>query len=110
MPTFREVTTGQVVEVEDDPSYFTGLARWERIEVGLSAPVAGDPWVPFKETAPTPTPEPEPAQAVDDGEEVPGEDANRDAWIAYALANGKTEADVKGVRTTVIASWFTDNK
>lgn len=38
MPTFRNCNSGQVVQVDDDPSHLSDLARWERIEEGLSAP------------------------------------------------------------------------
>ena len=38
MPTFRNRNSGQVVQVDDDPSHLSDLARWERIEEGLSAP------------------------------------------------------------------------
>ena len=39
----------------------------------------------------------------------PDDDAPRDEWVAYALAHGKTEADLKGTRITTIRGWF-DNK
>ncbi|WP_037162480.1 hypothetical protein [Rhodococcoides fascians] len=31
---------------------------------------------------------------------------DRDEWIAYALANGKTADELKGVKTKTIAAWF----
>lgn len=100
MPTFRNRNSGQVVTVEVDPSHLSGLARWERIEEYLTP--AFDPAAPtvvFAEPEPAVVEQPEtPAK--------PADDADRDEWIAYAKAHGKTDADLKGVRTTVIRGWF----
>ena len=126
MPTFREVNTGQIVQLEDDPSYLDGLARWERISEGLSAPTESEQ---SRDEA-----EAEAAKALADAQadaaeklaelnaeltaeqvkadpvpavlELPAADAERDEWVSYALAHGKTSADIKGVRTSVIQGWF----
>ena len=107
MPTFREVNTGQTVTVDSDPrlSRFRRLARWEEQEGGKSkekeveTPVA-DPQDSEDTAGEAPTVDAAPAK--------PGADADRDEWVAYALANGKTEADVKGTRAATIRSWFDD--
>ena len=36
----------------------------------------------------------------------PDEDANKPVWIAYAKANGKTDADLKGKTKPEIIAWF----
>ncbi|MFI6168836.1 hypothetical protein ACIBCN_18795 [Nocardia sp. NPDC051052] len=82
--------------VEDDPSYFTPLARWERVEEEPSVPAQPEPATHTQNPDPiAPPPIPMPA---------PG--ADREVWVAYALAHGKTAADIKNVKTTVIAKWF----
>ncbi|MBF6332381.1 hypothetical protein [Nocardia transvalensis] len=52
MPTFREINTGQVVTVDEDPSYFTVLARWQRVD-NPTQPSAAPNTPP---AAPPPTP------------------------------------------------------
>ena len=147
MPTFRNRNSGQVVQVDDDPSHLSDLARWERIEEGLSAPdelthtpseVGGHIVEPTSteavesaeaavesaeakvadatvaaedaQTALQEAHEDAAAQVQElDGEladTLPAADAERSDWVAYALAHGKTEDDVKGVSTKKIAAWF----
>lgn len=132
MPTFREVNTGQIVQLEDDPSYLDGLARWERISEGLSAPTESD--TVADSDAQLAEAEAEAAKALAEAQtdaaeklaelnaelagepvkadpvpavlELPTADADRDEWVSYALANGKTAAEIKGVRLSVIQGWF----
>ena len=145
MPTFRNRNSGQVVQVDDDPSHLSNLARWERIEEGLSAPdelthtptgeiaseVGGHTVEPTTTDA-VESAEAKVADATDAAEDaqtaleearehataqvqelsgeladtLPAVDAERSDWVAYALAHGKTEDDVKGVSTKKIAAWF----
>ena len=129
MPTYREVNTGQVVTVEVEPNHLSGLARWERIEVELSAPEEytvpeslglkpelGDP-IPFVETpeladsaADAPVTLAVEVEGVHEDSPVvpakPDEDANKPVWVAYAKANGKTDADIKGKTKPEIIAWF----
>lgn len=152
MPTFRNRNSGQVVQVDDDPSHLSDLARWERIEEGLSAPdeLTHTPSSDVTSEVGGHTVEPTSTEAVEsaeaavesaeakvadatvaaedaqtalqeahedaaaqvqelDGEladTLPAADAERSDWVAYALAHGKTEDDVKGVSTKKIAAWF----
>ncbi|MGW5267250.1 hypothetical protein ACWEQ4_01235 [Rhodococcus sp. NPDC003994] len=116
---YEEVTTGQVVTLVEPPFYLDGLARWVRTEVELRAP---------EQSAPAPDPEPltdgdpvadAPAAYTEEQAEVPADTQpdvapplplpvglDRDEWLAYAHANGKTDDDTHGVRTKVIAGWF----
>lgn len=104
MPTFREVNTGQVVTVDEArAAWFRERARWQ--PVGNEKPETADV------AAPAATPAPAGPLADDtttnaDAPAMPDADADRAEWVAYALANGKTEADVKGTRTTTIKGWF----
>lgn len=133
MPTFRNRSSGQVVTVREDPSHLSGLARWERIEEGLSAPAVEpesvvdyvapgvDPALPVvayveasqeaqadlaeaRETAAAELEELN--EALADTPARPADDAPRDEWLAYAKSQGKTDAELKGVKTTVIRGWF----
>lgn len=126
MPTFREVNTGQTVQLEDDPSYLDGLARWERISEGLRAPTESgqrrsdakaeaakaladsraDAAEKLAELNAELAAEPVKADPVPTVLELPDANADRDEWISYALAHGKSAADVKGVRLAVIQGWF----
>ncbi|WP_032380959.1 hypothetical protein [Rhodococcoides fascians] len=109
MPTFRNVNSGQVVQVEDDPSHLDGLARWVRDEDGLSAPedqVEPDTAVGLDAALDAAQSELVTTPVRDNAVPKPGPEGDREDWIAYALDNGKTRAELKGVKTTVIASWF----
>lgn len=118
MPTFRNRNSGQVVQVDDDPSHLSGLARWERTEEGPSAPATPPP---AEVTAPVTVPEPTPAetestQVVEVPADVPADesdalalpdaDADRAEWVAYAKAQGKTDAELKGKKVDTIRGWF----
>lgn len=107
MPTFREVNTGQSVTVDSDPrlSRFRRLARWKEQEGGKSKEKEVEKPVAEPQTSEDKAEE---APAVDATPAKPGDDADRDEWVAYALANGKTDADVKGTRVSTIRSWFDD--
>lgn len=108
MPTFRNRNSGQTVTVTDDPSYLSGLARWERIEEGSSTPVSAPPTEPVTEPTPVASPQVEDVTAeVPDAEPaMPGPDADRDEWVAYAKAQGKTDAQLKGKKIDTIRGWF----
>lgn len=136
MPTYREVNTGQVVTVEVEPNHLSGLARWERIEGELSAPEpaavlqAGEHVVAAADVAEQAQvalaevqADAEKAQAdladaqveaavkleelnTELATEKPDEDANKPVWVAYAKANGKTDADIKGKTKPEIIAWF----
>lgn len=157
MPTFRNVNTGQVVTVEADPSHLSGLARWERIEEGPSAPAqTGFTQEEFEQAqaelarseaavaqaqaeeaaaqAELDQAAAELTQARDDAEdflteaaaelsppaqefinptpapapERPADNADRKEWLAYAKAMGRTDADLKGVKTVEIRDWFAE--
>lgn len=98
MPTFREVNTGQYVNVDDaGAAWFRERARWEEI--------SGEPEAEEVSTTVAETEAPK-ADADADAPALPDADADRDEWVAYALANGKTDADVKGTRTATIRGWF----
>lgn len=98
MPTFREVNTGQYVNVDDaGAAWFRERARWEEI--------SGEPKAEEVSTTVAETEAPK-ADADADAPALPDADADRDEWVAYALANGKTDADVKGTRTATIRGWF----
>ena len=136
MPTYREVNTGQVVTVEVEPNHLSGLARWERIEVELSAPepvtvelqagehvlAAADVAEQTEAALAAAQADAEKAQAelveaqADAAETLvelnaelvakPDEDDNKPLWVAYAKANGKTDADIKGKTKPEIIAWF----
>lgn len=100
MPTFREVNTGQFVNVnESDAGWFHAQARWEAVDGESETPKVAAPVAEEKADA----------APVAETSTKPADDAPRDEWVAYALANGKTEADLKGTRITTIRGWF-DNK
>lgn len=101
MPSFRNRNSGQVVTVSEDPSFLSRLARWECIKEGLSAPQAA----PEPVAAPVVT-EPEPVAPVAQELALPAADADRDDWVAYAKAQGKTDAQLKGKRAETIRGWF----
>lgn len=127
MSFYREVTTGQIVEAEP-PCHLDGLARWERTEEEPSAPLtsyqiemAAIELAAAAEESDDSNDNQEPADGDAEAErlraelaltelqnapQLPGADAERDVWIAYAHANGKTEADTKGANAKTIASWF----
>lgn len=124
MPTFRNRNSGQVVQVDDDPSHLSGLARWERVEEGPSAPAAP----PSEVTEPVTVPETTPAEsewtqvgevtadvAADvaagepDAPALPAADADRAEWVAYAKAQGKTDAELKGKKVETIRGWFVED-
>lgn len=118
MPRFRNRNSGQVVTVEDDPSYLSGLARWERIEEGPRAPETYQAAEP-EPTEYTDTPnlglDPELGPPVpfsdrtaepDAGPALPAADADRAEWVAYAKAHGKTDAELKGKKVETIRGWF----
>ena len=90
--------------MSEDPSFLSRLARWECIKEGLSAPQAApEPVAAPVVTEPVPAPEPV-AEAAELA--LPAADADRDDWVAYAKAQGKTDAQLKGKRAETIRGWF----
>ncbi|QOH59893.1 hypothetical protein [Rhodococcus rhodochrous] len=115
MPTFRNRNSGQTVTLHDDPSYLSGLARWERIEEGSSTPDEAKTAVSAAtEAAKAAQAELEAANdeaavslvALTAQLEMPAADADRDEWVAYAKAQGKTDAQLKGKKIDTIRGWF----
>lgn len=118
MPRFRNRNSGQVVTVEDDPSHLSGLARWERIEEGPSAPETYQAAEPestgYTDTSKlgldpalgSPVPFSEDPAEPDAGPALPGADADRAEWVAYAKSRGKTDAELKGKKVETIRGWF----
>lgn len=96
MATFQEKTTRQRV-VTNDPNHiewFKQRARWELVD-----DTPAKPKEPMQE--PTPAQEPTATDA-----QKPGDNATRDEWVAYALAHGKTEQELRRVRVSTIREWF----
>ena len=109
MPTFREVNTGQVVTLDEDPSYLSGLARWQRIEAGLSAPEPETPQVELIPETPVIALKPETpvvAATPDPVDELPSLNATTAVWAKYALDHGKSKDEVAGKRRSDIIAWF----
>jgi len=59
-----------------------------------------------KVSAPDPAVEPDPA--VPEADAAPAGNASKDDWYAYALANGKTSADLDGLGQRDIRALFTE--
>lgn len=115
MPVFRNRNSGQTVTVTDDPSYLSGLARWERIEEGSSTPeeakaaVSAAAEATKAAAADLEAANAEAAASLADLTaqlEMPAADADRDEWVAYAKAQGKTDAQLKGKKVDTIRGWF----
>ena len=104
MPTFREVNTGQHVNVnEGDAAWFRSQARWQPVdgEKPETEEVAGT--VAEKKAAGSST---EKADGQPEPTDRPAADADRDEWVAYALAHGKTEQEIGRKQVSTIRGWF----
>lgn len=123
MPTFREVNTGQHVNVnESDAAWFRSQARWQSVdgEKPETEGVAGT--VAEKKAAGSSTEKADEVKHADrniDGThdvtpadeqpelpDRPADDADRDEWVAYALAHGKTEQEIGRKQVSTIRGWF----
>lgn len=104
IPAFREVNTGQIVTTTDPAriAFFQRLARWEQVD--NAKPETHTRPEPVAETPATT--EPETTATPNKTDNKPADDAPRAEWVAYALANGKTEEDLHRVRVNTIKEWF----